>query len=186
RAVVAAILLAAAVPIVARGLIQVWIEHPQMVAEFRAHKQEILAARGWAEGSPQALTYERRLVQPEATAWFGLSNVASSALAACTQSNPEWERVRKLDTPDAYAKYEKQYSGTPEAELARTRRAALLDEREWSGASRVDTADAYAAYLVQDPRRRPRRPHLRLTDRRLFSCPRQGRDHCTHATKWGR
>ena len=84
RAVVAAILLAAAVPIVARGLIQMWIEHPQMVAEFRAHKQEILAARGWAEGSPQALTYERRLVQPEATAWFGLSNVASSALAACT------------------------------------------------------------------------------------------------------
>ncbi|NBW89166.1 MAG: hypothetical protein EBR51_04500, partial [Gammaproteobacteria bacterium] len=73
------------------------------------------------------------------------------ALAACTQSNPEWERVRKLDTPDAYAKYEKQYSGTPEAELARTRRAALLDEREWNGASRVDTADAYAAYLVQHP-----------------------------------
>ena len=83
RAVVAAILLAAAVPIVARGMIQVWIEHPQMVAEFRAHKQEILAARGWVEGSPQALTYERRLLQPEATAWFGLSNVASSALAAC-------------------------------------------------------------------------------------------------------
>ena len=83
RAVVAAILLAAAVPMVAHGLIQVWIEHPQMVAEFRAHKQEILAARGWADGSPQALTYERRLLQPEATAWFGLSNVASSALAAC-------------------------------------------------------------------------------------------------------
>ncbi len=77
-----AVLLAAAVPVAWRGTLQVLVEHPATVAHFQAHKAEFLAARGWAEGSPQALTYERRLVQPEATAWFGLSNVASSMLAA--------------------------------------------------------------------------------------------------------
>lgn len=82
RAVLAGVLLAAIVPMAWHGVLQVWMEHPAMVEEFRAHRSEILAARGWAEGSSQALTYERRLMQPEATAWFGLSNVASSALAA--------------------------------------------------------------------------------------------------------
>ncbi len=77
-----AVLLAAAVPVAWRGALQVLVEHPATVAHFRAHKAEFLAARGWAEGSPQALTYERRLMQPEATAWFGLANVASSVLAA--------------------------------------------------------------------------------------------------------
>lgn len=77
-----AVLLAAAVPVAARGALQVLVEHPATVAHFQAHKAEFLAARGWAEGSPQALTYERRLMQPEATAWFGLANVASSVLVA--------------------------------------------------------------------------------------------------------
>ena len=82
RAVLVGVLLAALVPMAWHGVLQVWIEHPAMVNEFRANRSDILAARGWAEGSSQALTYERRLLQPEATAWFGLSNVASSALAA--------------------------------------------------------------------------------------------------------
>jgi len=82
RRAAVAVLLAAAVPVAWRGALQVLVEHPATVAHFQAHKAEFLAARGWAEGSPQALTYERRLMQPEATAWFGLSNVASSVLAA--------------------------------------------------------------------------------------------------------
>lgn len=82
RAVLVGVLLAAIVPIAWQGVLQVWREHPAMVEEFRAHRTEILTARGWSNGSPQALTYERRLMQPEATGWFGLSNVASSAFAA--------------------------------------------------------------------------------------------------------
>lgn len=82
RAVALGILAAAAVPVAVRGGYQLWREHPAMVAEYRAHKAEILAARGWQDGTPQVLTYERRLSQPEATAWFGLSNVASGMLAA--------------------------------------------------------------------------------------------------------
>ncbi|MFM8784421.1 MAG: hypothetical protein ACKOFI_04560, partial [Phycisphaerales bacterium] len=82
RAVVVAILVASAVPILWRGVLQVLVEHPQTVEAYLANRAEFLAARGWAEGSSQALTYERRLMQAEATAWFGLSNVASSVIGA--------------------------------------------------------------------------------------------------------
>ena len=84
RAVVLGVLLAAAVPMAVRGGLQRWQEHPAMVEHYRAHRAEILAGHGWTEGSPQALTYERRLLQPEATAWFGMSNVAAGVLAAAS------------------------------------------------------------------------------------------------------
>ena len=82
RAVVLGVLLAAAVPMAVRGGLQRWQEHPATVEHYRAHRAEILAGHGWAEGSPQALTFERRLLQPEATAWFGMSNVAAGVLGA--------------------------------------------------------------------------------------------------------
>lgn len=82
RAVLVGILAGSAVPMAVRGAMQLWHEHPAMVEQFRLHKAEVLASHGWAEGSPQALTYERRVLQPEATAWFGMSNVASGVLAA--------------------------------------------------------------------------------------------------------
>lgn len=74
-----------------------------------------------------------------------------SLIAACSPTNPEWEKARKLDTPEAYAQFEKQFPASQEAALARSRRAALADEREWRGANRVDTAEAYAAYIAQHP-----------------------------------
>jgi len=84
RIIAVAVLASAAVPMALRGAIQWWIEHPATVEAYRANMGEVLAARGWAPGSPQALTYERRLMQPEITAWFGMSNVASSVMgAAC-------------------------------------------------------------------------------------------------------
>jgi hypothetical protein len=82
RAVLVAILVAGAVPILWRGAMQVLFEHPATVEAYLANRAEHLAARGRTEGSPQALTYERRLMQAEATGWFGLSNVASSVLGA--------------------------------------------------------------------------------------------------------
>ncbi|MEM1186557.1 MAG: O-antigen ligase family protein [Planctomycetota bacterium] len=65
-----------------KGLIQIWIEHPLTVRAFRIDREGILAARGWSEGSPAALSFERRLLQPEATGWFGLANVYASFAAA--------------------------------------------------------------------------------------------------------
>ncbi len=84
RAMALAVLASAAVPMALRGAVQLWIEHPATVEAYRANMAEVLAARGWSPGSPQALTYERRLMQPEVTAWFGMSNVASSILGAAS------------------------------------------------------------------------------------------------------
>ncbi|MEM7755316.1 MAG: O-antigen ligase family protein [Planctomycetota bacterium] len=68
--------------LLAKGLVQVFVEHPQTVRTFRLNREEILAARGWDEGSAAARSFERRLMQPEATGWFGLSNVYASFMAA--------------------------------------------------------------------------------------------------------
>ena len=82
RTVVLALLAALAVPLVARGAAQVFVDHPQTVAEFERTKEAVLEANGWLPGSPAALAYERRLVQAEASGWFGLSNVYASFMGA--------------------------------------------------------------------------------------------------------
>ncbi|MCB9846499.1 MAG: O-antigen ligase family protein [Phycisphaeraceae bacterium] len=66
----------------AKAIVQVSVEHVQTVASFKEDRDAFLAARGWSPGSPQALAYERRLNQPDATGWFGLSNVLASFAAA--------------------------------------------------------------------------------------------------------
>lgn len=68
--------------LLAKALLQLLVEHPATVAEFRRNRDQILAARGWSVGSANALIYERRLTQPEATGWFGLSNVFASFAGA--------------------------------------------------------------------------------------------------------
>lgn len=90
RTLLAAGLLAAAVPWLARGAEQWFIEHPQVVAHFEAHRAEVLASFGWAEDGEAARLYERRLRQREMSAWFGLSNVWSAAVAACAVA---WTRL---------------------------------------------------------------------------------------------
>ena len=65
-----------------RGASQVLSEHPATVAHYDAHRESVLASQGWSVGSPQALAYERRLRQREATGWFGFSNVYASLAAS--------------------------------------------------------------------------------------------------------
>lgn len=65
-----------------RGAYQVFVEHPQTLAYFRAHEAEQLAAQGHEPGSTGAKLFERRLSQPEASAWLGLANVYGSLAAA--------------------------------------------------------------------------------------------------------
>lgn len=73
--------------LVGRGAYQVYIEHPRTLQSFREGKAAFLAAQGWSEGSIMAKSFERRLSQPEASGWFGLSNVfatfCAGLLAAC-------------------------------------------------------------------------------------------------------
>src|SRR5690606_8632204 len=65
-----------------KGAQQTFIEHPRTVANFEADRDQILAAQGWSPDSPMARGYERRLRQPDPSAWFGLSNVYASFMAA--------------------------------------------------------------------------------------------------------
>ncbi|MGP1272533.1 MAG: hypothetical protein ACTS22_04300 [Phycisphaerales bacterium] len=70
--------------LLARAALQVFVEHPATVAQFRADPDAALGQRGLAAGSPGALQFERRLLQPDVTAWFGLSNVVASVAVAVT------------------------------------------------------------------------------------------------------
>lgn len=67
--------------LLAKGLVQVVVEHPQTMRAFRIDREAILAARGWDADSAAARSFERRLSQPEATGWFGLANVYASFMA---------------------------------------------------------------------------------------------------------
>ncbi|MCL4220932.1 MAG: O-antigen ligase family protein [Phycisphaerales bacterium] len=66
----------------AKAVVQVFVEHPATVASYEQSREAFLASRGWSPDSVMARNYERRLYQPEATGWFGLSNVFGSLAAA--------------------------------------------------------------------------------------------------------
>lgn len=82
RRVVTGILIGAVVPVVAVGVVQVFIEHPQMVRAFDADPVASLRGAGVDPGSPGAASFERRLRQAEATGAFGLANVYGTFVAA--------------------------------------------------------------------------------------------------------
>ncbi len=70
-------------PLFFRAAVQVYSEHPVLVEDFKNRREEILAAHGWTADSAMARGYERRLSQPDASAWFAMSNVYASVMAAC-------------------------------------------------------------------------------------------------------
>lgn len=70
-----AIALGFVVMLAGKGAAQRYVEHPMTVRDYDAQRESILAARGWRPDSAQALAYERRLRQNDASGWFGLSNV---------------------------------------------------------------------------------------------------------------
>lgn len=81
RALVLPTLLGILAMICAHGLVQIYLEHPMTVKFFAMNSDEVLASFGWASDSEQARLYTRRLMQPEATGWFGLANIVSGLLA---------------------------------------------------------------------------------------------------------
>ncbi len=83
RALVIASCAGLAGPLVLRAALQVYSEHPVLVDEFRADRAAFLASHGWTEGSATARVFERRLLQPEASAWFAMSNVYASVMVGC-------------------------------------------------------------------------------------------------------
>lgn len=77
-------LLAIAVPLVAKGLVQALVDHPRTVAFFEENREAFLAERGWDPEGTAAANFERRLRQVEATGWFGLANLVSALAAFAT------------------------------------------------------------------------------------------------------
>lgn len=84
RAILTAVLVGFVALLAVRAVQQVFIEHPATVSEFRRNKAQVFAAQGWSPESPMAKAYERRILQPEATGWFGLANVLATFGAAGT------------------------------------------------------------------------------------------------------
>ena len=82
RTVAIAILAGFTVPLMTKGVLQVYVDHPATVAEFESTRQAVFESNGWRPDSPAALAYERRLMQAEASGWFGLSNVYASFMGA--------------------------------------------------------------------------------------------------------
>ncbi|MFG0243852.1 MAG: hypothetical protein ACF8R9_13780 [Phycisphaerales bacterium JB054] len=83
RALVLACCAGLAGPLALRAGIQVFSEHPTLVDEFRQNRESFLASHGWVEGSAAARVFERRMMQPDASAWFAMSNVYASVMVGC-------------------------------------------------------------------------------------------------------
>ena len=83
RGLVIACLAGLAGPLVIRAGIQVYVEHPVVVEDFEANREAFLASHGWRPDSAMARSFERRLSQPDASAWFAMSNVYASVMAGC-------------------------------------------------------------------------------------------------------
>ncbi|MDP1660558.1 MAG: O-antigen ligase family protein, partial [Phycisphaerales bacterium] len=82
RLLVFALIIGAVGLLAAKGAYQVAVEHPATVEAFQRDREAILARNGWSPDSSMAKAYERRLMQTEATGWFGFANVYASFAAA--------------------------------------------------------------------------------------------------------
>lgn len=75
------VLLAAVVPVLTRGVVQIAHENPATVAFYEQNKDAILRDRGWLSDSAAAQIYERRLRDPQPLGWFSTSNIFASLAA---------------------------------------------------------------------------------------------------------
>jgi hypothetical protein len=103
RRLMAGVLLGCVGLVACRAGVQYLIENPQTYADFKANKANILAAHGWTEDSPLAKSFERRVSQPDAGGWFGLSNVlgsfaAGSLVALGTLAVLAWREKREANS----------------------------------------------------------------------------------------
>lgn len=80
--VLGAVILGFGTMITAIGIYEVYVTHPETMRMYEQTRDSFLAARGWSPDSFEAMSYERRLGNPEPIAWFGLTNVFASFVAA--------------------------------------------------------------------------------------------------------
>lgn len=118
RRIAAAVLLGFVGMLLAKAALQVFVEHPQTVEAYRANPARFLAGQGLLPDTPMARAFERRLLQPEATGWFGLANVFATIMAASTVTAAAFVAIAQLRRP--------RLSPVPTAIIAVTALATLL------------------------------------------------------------
>ena len=80
---VVVVLTAVAGALATKGGYQRFVEHPQLVADFEAHRVERLAQVGAADGSPRAVALANRVRDPAVTGFIAMANVFASTLQVC-------------------------------------------------------------------------------------------------------
>jgi hypothetical protein len=108
RRLTLAVLFGLVAVLLAKGIFQIAVEHAATVERYRHDRAAFLAANGWAPDSPSARMFERRLSQPEATGWFGMSNVfatfaAGSFVALTGLAVLAWLGRLRKEVPDGWA-----------------------------------------------------------------------------------
>jgi O-antigen ligase len=86
RSALLAVLAAIGVMLTIVGLRQCFIDAPQRIADFEARSAEILAARGWAPGSPEAIAFKERLFKAVPLGFFALANIFASVMIVLAAS----------------------------------------------------------------------------------------------------
>ncbi|MFN0012713.1 MAG: O-antigen ligase family protein [Phycisphaerales bacterium] len=102
RALVIATLIGLAAVMTCKGLVQVLVENPATIADFRANQEQYLAAQGFSPDSPMAKAYIRRVESNDPTVWMGLTNVFATFAAmglslACPLACWFALRARRMD-----------------------------------------------------------------------------------------
>lgn len=82
RRIFVAALAGIAVVLAVRGIAQLTSEHSLTVEYYQANRGAFLRSQGWLENSSQVKSYERRLMQNEASGWLGFANVFATVAAA--------------------------------------------------------------------------------------------------------
>jgi len=86
RAMLLAVLAAMGVMLAIVGLRQVFFDAPERISDFEARGAEILAARGWAPHSPEAIAFQERLFKAVPLGFFALANVFASVMIVLAAS----------------------------------------------------------------------------------------------------
>lgn len=86
RSALLAVLAALGVMLAIVGLRQCFIDAPQRIADFEARGAEILAARGWSPGSPEAIVFKERLFKAVPLGFFALANIFASVMIVLAAS----------------------------------------------------------------------------------------------------
>ncbi|MHC4948908.1 MAG: O-antigen ligase family protein, partial [Planctomycetota bacterium] len=76
------VVVALAVPLLARGALQVTVEHADTIALWEQTREAFLRDRGWSPDAPAARIYERRLREARPRGWFTTTNIFAAVMVA--------------------------------------------------------------------------------------------------------